>query len=201
MTKKNVIQIVIESLSAIALICLGLAIGLKHKTIIVHYEFNEVQENNNEVWRYSFLNQELSNYIENLASELKIDPDLVVSILLVENPEFNPNAIHQNENGTNDLGYFQLNDKYIYQTFLPDYWDMDVDFNPFNPKMNTFLAMHHIKFLCDKLKVTKDVVAAYNCGVGAVMNNAIPDSTKLYVKKVMNNLYLLKAAEGEQNAD
>ena len=57
--------------------------------------------------KYTFLEPELSDYICALCDGLKLDPDLVVAHLLVENPEFNADAIHRNDNGTIDIGLFQ----------------------------------------------------------------------------------------------
>jgi hypothetical protein len=36
---------------------------------------------------------------------------------------------------------------------------------------------------------------AYNCGIGAVMNETVPAATKVYLAKVKNNMVLLKGAE------
>ena len=197
---RSILQVMVGLIIGLSGFVIGVLIGINGNTKIVHVNFDLTDKEEIKDWKYEFLDAELSNYIETLATELDIDSDLVVSILLVENPEFNPDAIHRNDNGTTDEGLFQLNDKYIYQTFIPKYWDLDCEFNPYNPKMNTFLAMHHIEYLSENLKVTKDIIAAYNCGVGAVMKGTIPESTTLYVKKVMNNLYLLKQLEGEKNA-
>ena len=46
--------------------------------------------------KYQFLDKTLSAYITSLSLELEIDPDLVVAILMCENPEFNPEATHKN---------------------------------------------------------------------------------------------------------
>ena len=176
---------------------LGICCGKEQKAKIVHVDFDytKPEEKPEKEPKYAFLDAEMSNYIEKLSGELGIDSDLAVAHLLVENPELNWNAIHHNENGTLDLGGFQLNDKYIYLSFLPAYWDMDIDFDPFNPKQNTFLALHHIRYLNEKLKVQEDAIAAYNCGIGAVMNNQIPEITKIYTKRVINTYKLLKASE------
>lgn len=171
----------------------GFTYGIQKKSKIVHVDFETVENTEIENWKYSFLKKEYSNYIESLSSELKIDSDLVVAILIKENPEFNPDAIHQNVNGTFDCGLMQLNDKYIYTVFVPAYWDLkNIEFNPFNWKHNLFLAMHHIQYLCESLKVQDDVIAAYNAGRGAVISGKIPESTRYYVASVKNNLKLLK---------
>ena len=181
------------SLLLYAVFLVGNFYGLKQKTRIVHVDFDLEEQIESDTWRYTFLKKEYSNYIEKLSSELQIDADLVVAILIKENPEFNPDAIHQNNNGTFDCGLMQLNDKYIYTVFVPAYWDLkNIEFNPFNWKHNLFLSMHHIQYLCESLKVQEDVIAAYNAGRGAVISGMIPASTINYVAAVKNNLKLLK---------
>ena len=147
--------------------------------------------------RYPFLNKELSDYICELCDEMKEDPDLVVAHLMEENPEYNPLAIHRNENGTVDCGLFQLNDRYVWTTFRKNYWFEDVELDPFNWKHNTFIAVNHIHYLHKKLKVIDDTIAAYNCGEGNVMNQTIPASTISYTARVKNNIWLLKHQEAE----
>lgn len=170
--------------------CLG-----KHSNrLIVHtnFEDTEIQE---EIInpKYDFMPAEISNYIVQLSEELELDSDLVVAILMQENPTFDPEATNRNKNGTTDCGLFQLNDRYIWTVFVPDYWvDVNIEFNPYNWKHNTFLALHHIRYLLDKIKIVDDSIMAYNCGIGAVMNNNIPESTRNYLSRVKNNLNLLK---------
>lgn len=180
-----------------AIIVLSCAISFylgksKGKRIAVDFSIQEVIEDEH---KYSFLNKALSDYICNLSAELGIDSDLVVAILMVENPEFNPEVIHRNENGTVDCGLFQLNDRYVWTTFKDNYWVENIELDPFNWKHNCFLALHHISYLQEKLKVTDEVIMAYNCGVGAVMNNNVPNSTRIYLCKVKNNMILLKNNE------
>lgn len=171
----------------------GFFTGRKTIAKVVHVDLDADKKTEvEEPGKYPFLNSQLSRYICNLSEELGIDSDLVVAILMNENPEFNPDVIHRNENGTNDLGLFQLNDRYCYTTFVESYWDMDVEFNPYNWKHNTFIAMHHIEYLQSRLKVQDDVIMAYNGGIGAVINNQIASSTYYYLAKVKNNLRLLK---------
>ena len=162
------------------------------KVVHVDLEINNEQTTVDVPPKYPFLESRVSNYICSLSDELKIDSDLAVAILMNENPEFNPNVIHRNDNGTNALGLFQLNDKYCYTTFVESYWDMDVDFNPYNWKHNTFIALHHLEWLQSKLKIQDDVIMAYNCGIDAVLNGRIPDTTVSYLSRTKNNLTLLK---------
>ena len=164
----------------------------KKQAKIVYLDLDETKTiENEEPAKYPFLQKEISDYICKLSEELKINSDLVVSILLVENPQFNPDAVHRNENGTIDFGLFQINDKYTWSTFIPKYWQMDIEFNPFNWKHNAFLAMHHIEYLSSRLKIQDEIIMAYNCGEGAVRKNQIPESTKVYLSRVKNNLKLL----------
>ena len=186
-----VLFILIDLIICVASFSLGFILNRSKKS----YDFNNVvfipkTENP----KYKFLEPELSDYICALCDGLKLDSDLVVSILMVENPEFNPDAIHKNENGTVDIGLFQLNDRYIWTEFRGQYWFDNVELDPFNWKHNTYIALHHLKYLQDKFKVQEDVILAYNGGKGAVMNGTIKPSTYNYLKKVQNNLYLLKNA-------
>lgn len=195
---KNKLWIII-SVSAVLLIALlvtAYTLGTSHeKKIAVNFETAEIQ--NEEPHKYQFLQKDVSDYICSLSDELEIDSDLVVAILMVENPEFNAEAVHRNINGTIDCGLFQLNDRYIWTSFKDAYWFDNIELNPFNWKHSSFLAIHHIAYLTKKAKVTDEVIMAYNCGVGAVMSGDIPDSTKAYLKKVKTNLFLLKRGEGQ----
>lgn len=189
-------------LTSVILACLltlifyfGYKEGLKHKTIIVHSNFELTTESNNdsETWRYSFLPKEKSDYIEQLSKELQLDPDLAIAILIQENPNFDEYVTHINENGTIDSGFYQLNDKYVYSVFCKSFWDFeDVEFNVFNWKHNTFIALHQLKYLSETLKINDEVIMAYNAGAGAVMNERIPTSTYIYLARVKNTMELLK---------
>jgi hypothetical protein len=55
--------------------------------------------------------------------------------------------------------------------------------------------MHHIEYLLRTLKVQDDAVMAYNCGMKAVMNGRIPESTRKYLARVKNNMKILKQTE------
>ena len=160
--------------------------------IAVDFTVSEDTEEEIGNWKYQFLKKEMSDYICALCTEMEIDSDLIVAILMKENPEFDPEATHKNDNGTIDVGMFQLNDKYIWTTFKDAYWFDNVELDPFNWKHNTYLAVHHIQYLQKQLKVMDDVIMAYNCGIGAVMSNNIPNRTKTYYANVKLNMKLLK---------
>ena len=164
------------------------------KRVAIDFTVNSLQT---EDQRYLFLDKDLSDYICSLSAELELDSDLIVAILMAENPEFNPDAINKNENGTLDCGLFQLNDRYIWTSFIKDYWFENLDFDPFNWKHNTFMAINHVKNLQKKLKVQDEVILAYNCGLAAVMKNRIPNKSRNYLARVKNNITLLKAEHKE----
>ena len=187
-----VLFILIDLIICAASFSLGFILNRSKKS----YDFNNVvfipkTENP----KYTFLEPEISDYICALCDGLNIDSDLAVSHLLVENPNFNPDAIHKNENGTIDVGMFQLNDRYLWTTFKKDYWFDNVELDPFNWKHNTYIALHLMADLQKEFKVQDDAIMAYNGGRGAVMNGTIKPSTYEYLRKVKNNLILLNGVE------
>jgi hypothetical protein len=166
------------------------------KIVYVDFISEEIETQQENIHKYKFLPAELSDYIVRMCTELEIDPDLAVAILMQENPEINLDAIHRNENGTMDLGLWQLNDKYLYTTFANNFWKFEeVELNAFDWKHNTFVALHQIEWLQSRLKLFDDIVMGYNAGISAVMNRTIPDSTKIYLCRVKNNFNLLKGME------
>ena len=165
---------------------------IKEKALVIIENFNSESENKR-VSKYDFLGEEESIYIEEMCEVLDLYSVLPVSILMTENPTFDDYAVHFNENGTIDISRWQMNDRYFWTTFKDRYWNFpDVELDPTNWKHSTYIALHHIKYLQDTLKVEDDVIMAYNCGEGAVMNRTIPASTYNYLAKVKNNMTLLK---------
>lgn len=167
--------------------------GKSERILIVHTDLEVTDVKMEEVSSiYPFMPKEISDYICTLSSELELDSDLAVAILMRENPNFVTDASHRNTDGTYDIGLFQLNDKWTWSSFVPLFWDLNIDFDPFNWKHNTFLALHLIKDLSTSLKVQDEVIMAYNAGTGRVMSGNIPASTYEYLAAVKNNLQLLK---------
>ena len=198
-SKTNLLLTVLIILSVIlvgALTVTAYFIGCKHqKRIAVDFTIEMFEQDIREP-KYEMLPKELSNYICDMCDELELDSDLVVAILMKENPEFNPDAISRpNQNGTLDLGMFQLNDYFLWTSFKNRYWFDNIELNPFNWKHNTYIAVHHIKYLQDKFKIQDDVIMAYNGGEGNVMNGTVKPITKAYLANVKNNLFLLKNKE------
>lgn len=200
MINRNQKIIIFSSVVVFLITCLSILsfiAGTKHsKKIAVDFSIEELETDIREP-KYKMLPAALSNYICALCDGLKLDSDLVVAHLLVENPEFNPDAIHKNDNGTVDLGLFQLNDRYLWTTFKDDYWFDNVELDPFNWKHNTYIALHLMADLHKEFKVQDDAIMAYNGGKGAVMNGTVKPSTYNYLKKVQNNLFLLKGGCNE----
>lgn len=187
--------IVLSAILVVALIVSAYLAGCKRsKKVAVDFTIENFTKDEREP-KYKFIPAELSNYICDMCDELGIDSDLSVARLMVENPEFNPEATHRNENGTIDVGLWQLNDYYLWTSFKNKYWFDNIQLDPFNWKHNTYIALHHMKYLDEKFKVQDDSIMAYNCGEGNVMNGTIPASTKVYLAKVKNNLMLLKNCE------
>lgn len=122
---------------------IGVSFQKDKSKLIVHTNFENIEIQEEIInSKYNFMSVEISNYIVQLCNELELDSDLVVSILMQENPTFNIEATNRNQNGTMDCGLFQLNNKYIWTTFVPDYWvDINVEFNPYNWKHNTFFSI------------------------------------------------------------
>ena len=165
---------------------------IDRETTIVNIE-TALFETEEKVTKYDFIDYEKAVYIEQLSVGLNINPDLSFAILMVENPEFDNDAINRNENGTIDFTLWQLNDRYFWTTFKDSYWDFnDVELDPMNWRHSTYIALHHIAYLQEKLRIEDDVIMAYNCGVGAVMNRNIPARTRVYLAKVKNNMRLLE---------
>lgn len=193
MSKNGIINLAVILLGCFVLslcCCIAYKMGAdRAKRIAVNFETSD--RHAEEPHKYQFLDKSISDYICSLSAELGIDSNLVVAILMVENPEFNADAVHRNANGTIDCGLFQLNDRYIWTSFKDSYWFENLDLDPFNWKHSAYLAMHHIAYLQTKLKVTDEVVMAYNCGAAAVMSDRIPDTTRAYLRKVNTNLFLL----------
>jgi hypothetical protein len=190
---KIILTILIGILSVALMISCYLLGCSRAKTIAVDLSLEEPTFDEREP-RYKFMPKEFSHYICDMCEGLGDDPDLDVSILMRENPKFDPNAMHINDNGTIDVYLWQMNDRYLWTTFKDRYWKFEnVEFNPANWKHSTYVAIHHIHYLKEKLGAEDDIIMAYNCGEDAVMSGKIPLSTlNVYLPEVKNNLYLLR---------
>lgn len=180
----------------IALIICAIYYDSHPKYVYVNFEIKE--EKKEYEWKYKMLPPEMSDYITELCNGIELDSDLPVAHLLVENPNLDPLAEHKNPNGTYDQGLFQLNSRSQDTVFINAYWPFDIEFDPFNWKMNTYIAIMHIKDLNSTFVVQSDAICAYNCGSGRVIKDDIPEMTYRYLAAVNNNLVLLKGAYGNE---
>lgn len=173
-------------------------IGLVSHNYLTVYEHPVKVENF--VNKYSFfLDDEKAEYLVQLCSGFNVDSDLVVAILMQENPILKTDAVSSmNANGTVDLGLFQLNDYYLFQKggFLDLFWPKDFpEFEASNWKHNSYIAVRLIEDLSKTFgeNAYASIAAAYNCGAGRVFLGQIPTSTStIYVPSVMNNLAVIK---------
>jgi len=118
-----------------------------------------------------------------IAAQVGVPPNFALAIALEENPQLDPLAVNQNENGTLDRGIMQLN-----SSWFNGNWQ--------DPEINIRAGILHIKYLMEQtpLYTFWAVAAAYNCGYSRfVSTRGPPDSTIDYAGRVMNRW---KALEG-----
>jgi hypothetical protein len=117
---------------------------------------------------------QITAMILSIATIMEVPPYFCLSIALTENPELNPMAVSKvNENGTVDLGIFQVNSEYFGHI---DWCDTET---------NVRAGVEHIKYLIDRPETTTywSVCIAYNAGISRVNNP--PVSTLNYADRVM----------------
>lgn len=173
-------------------------IGLVSDKFLTVYEEPVVVENFENKYSF-FLDDEKAQFIVGLCEDFSVNSDLVVAILMKENPTLISDVVGKpNKNGTVDLGLFQLNDRCLFQKggFLEMFWPADFpDFDPMNWKHNSYVAVRLIDDLTRTFGTSahENIAAAYNCGAGRVFSGEIPTSTAQdYVPCVMNNLAIIK---------
>jgi len=119
---------------------------------------------------------DISHLVEQTASRLQVDPQLVHAIIKVES-EYDPNAVSRK----GAMGLMQL---------IPETAERFGVGNPFNPKDNIEGGVSYLKHLLDHYGGDLSLsLAAYNAGEGAVQRfGGIPAfaETRDYVQKVTN---------------
>jgi hypothetical protein len=119
---------------------------------------------------------ELSHLVEQTASRLQVDPQLVHAIIRVES-EYDPKAVSRK----GAMGLMQL---------IPETAQRFGVENPFNPKENIEGGVGYLRHLLDLFGGDLSLsLAAYNAGEGAVQRfGGIPSfaETRDYVRKVTN---------------
>jgi len=132
---------------------------------------------------------EITSLVDQAASRLQVDPQLVHAIIKVES-EYNPHAVSRK----GAMGLMQL---------IPETAQQLGVANPFNPKQNIEGGVAHLKHLLDHFGGDLPLsIAAYNAGEGAVeRSGGIPAfaETQDYVRKV-TDLYQSGSSQTGANA-
>ena len=132
---------------------------------------------------------EINDLVEQTASRLQIDPQLVHAIIKVES-EYDPKAVSRK----GAMGLMQL---------IPETAQRFGVENPFNPKENIEGGVSYLKHLLDLFGGDLSLsLAAYNAGEGAVQRfGGIPSfaETRHYVRKV-TDIYQSVSPQSGTNA-
>ena len=146
--------------------------------------------------------QEVVEYVRELAVELEVDANLALAILKAENPELLWQHVNVNTNKTADIGLWQLNSRYLWSDFVPRYWNSEIEmFNPYNWKHSTYVAMRHLQYLQAALANFNKVILAYNCGINKVKKGEIPESSKEYLKYVKRQYRKLQQQQRQRQLE
>lgn len=117
--------------------------------------------------------------ILSLALENGIDGRLALSIIEQENSRYDYLAVHQNANGSQDLGIMQLNSRSI-PDFIRWYWRMDHEFDWRNPEDNIRLGLMRLKALLDIPHLNDwQAIICYNAGTGWYMDGRDPPNSAI----------------------
>jgi hypothetical protein len=141
--------------------------------------------------------RELADAILTNASAFNISPSLAFALSWTES-RFNSHAVNRkNRDDSIDRGLFQLNNRSFPQL-------TDADF--FNPVINSYHAMAHLRWCLDTGGSTVAGLAMYNAGTGRVKAEGAPKRTLDYVSQIMEarqkiddafELYPIPAVQGE----
>jgi hypothetical protein len=141
--------------------------------------------------------QTLDDYIKGQCEEVGLPVRVAYAILLQENDALYAGAVHENLNGTVDLGLWQLNSAYLYTDFVPRYWNSGAaSFRWDDPYHSTYVAVRHIKWLWDlcpgriplQSKVFT-VALSYKCGRGALESGNISEDSVAYATRVVGYVW------------
>lgn len=163
---------------------IGKAVFTDSQTIAIETEWVNPYE--------GLVNDEYARYIIEICSSLKLDPNIVVAVLLQENTKQDPLAVNKNHDGSYDCGLFQLNSKNL-TIFSKAYWPFkEVAFDWTNWQHSTIIAVHLLNDLYKSFDgdIAK-AVAAYNAGCGRVILGKIPKTTQDYQQKVLSYYAML----------
>jgi soluble lytic murein transglycosylase-like protein len=114
-----------------------------------------------------------------LALEVGVDGNLALSIIEQENPMHDVLAVHQNANGSQDLGIMQLNSRSI-PTFIELYWNKGHDFDWKDPADNIYLGLMYLKDLLSMPGLNEwQAIICYNAGTAWFRNGWYPPASSI----------------------
>ena len=112
------------------------------------------------------------------AERFDISPALAFS-LGWEESRLNPMAVNNhNRDGSIDRGLFQLNNRSFPRLDLRSF---------FNPAINSYYAMGHLRYCLDMGGTEIAALAMYNAGAGRVRNTGTPKTTLDYISRILEN--------------
>jgi soluble lytic murein transglycosylase-like protein len=95
-----------------------------------------------------------------------------------------PLCVSQNQNGTADLGLFQLNSRYLDE--FSTRFNAGVPIDPFDPWTNARVALRLLATLHHVTKTWHGAVAAYNAGLGRWRTGQLPERTLAHIARVFS---------------
>ncbi len=108
------------------------------------------------------------------ANQQEVPLFLAFSLVQIES-EFNWQAVNQNP-GSVDRGLFQLNNRSFPHLREQDFFNVDT---------NVSHGIGYMRYTLSEMRDTRRALAMYNAGKSRVVNNTIPASTVIYVRKIM----------------
>lgn len=108
--------------------------------------------------------------------------------LILSESNHNPNAINTNINGTQDLGYMQLNTKYL--DWFAMKFNNNKPFDPFNKRDSIRIGCAYLRHLYEYTGSWFDAFWAYNAGPTAWKKNIMPVSTRKKLSRIFT--YILR---------
>jgi soluble lytic murein transglycosylase-like protein len=123
--------------------------------------------------------REIAEVILANADQFDIPPALAFA-LSWEESRFNPKAENstKNQDGSIDRGLFQLNNRSFPRLGAQTFFD---------PKINAYYGMSHLRFCLDSGGSEIMALATYNAGAGKVKNTGAPRHTLDYIHRILEN--------------
>ena len=122
--------------------------------------------------------REISTSILLHAEMFNISPALAFA-LAWEESRLNPLAVNnKNRDGSIDRGLFQLNNRSFPRLEVQAF---------FNPELNAFYGMSHLRYCLDTGGTEIAALAMYNAGTGRVRNSGTPKTTLDYISRILEN--------------